>query len=115
MQLPANFSGAPTEKPHRYFRNVCIEVRKIIKASKNTNELQVEMAKFIDASKQMHWPHKTSSVYRKDDGEKATKKVLAEFIRYIDSLLTKSPTANPQDLLDSLSEVEQLIYSLQAK
>ena len=114
MSLPNNFAGAPNEELHRYFRNVCIQMKKTIKNSKDVEELQQEMDRFIDASKQMNWHTKTSGVYHKDDGEKATKKVLSEYIRYVDGLLKNAGTPNAQDLLDALSEVERLIDNLKA-
>ena len=108
MPLPANFSGYPHEELHRYFRNLCHEFKKAVQTSKNSLELQQHMDQFIDASKQMNWHQKNTGVYHKEEGAKATDKVWAEFKRYVLNL----DKANPQDLLDALEEVEQLIKSL---
>lgn len=112
MSLPANFSGYSHEDAHRYFRNLCIEFKKTVKSSKNSIELQQEMEQFMDASRQMNWHHKQTGVYRKEEGDKAADKVWAEFKRYVTDLQTDPDSANPQDLLDALGEVERLIKSL---
>lgn len=110
MPMPANFS-APTEEPHRYFRNLCIEFKKAIHSSKDLNLLQDEMEKFINASKQMNWHHKDSGKYHKDAGEKAAGKVWKEFDRYFRDLSSNPDKANAQDLLEALAVVEGLIQS----
>lgn len=111
MSLPANFASVPGEEPHRVFRNICIDFRKSIKSSKNIDDLQEQMLRFINASKQMHWPHHQSGVYHKEAGEKACDKVWAEFKRYIMGLATKNKDINPQDLIDALTEVEKMVDS----
>jgi hypothetical protein len=108
MPLPANFSGSPHEELHRYFRNLCHEFKKMVKTSKKSLELQQQMDQFIDTSKQMDWHHKNTGVYHKEAGDKATNKVWTEFKRYVLNI----ETANPQDLLDAIGEVERLINSL---
>jgi hypothetical protein len=112
MSLPANFSENPKEELHRYFRNLCIEFKRVIKSSKDVNQLDAEIQRFIDASKQMNWHHNTSSVYRRDESDKATRKLLAEYKRYVDALKSNQHNANPQDLLDVLAEIEQLVNTL---
>lgn len=110
MSLPANFSGFPHEELHRYFRNLCHEFKKAIQTSKDSAELQQYMDQFIDYSKQMDWHKKNTGTYHKEEGEKATNKVWDEFKRYALNL----EKANPQDLLDALTEVERLIKSLKS-
>ncbi len=112
--LPTNFSGSPGEELHRYFRNLCLEFKKAIKTSKDSLELQENMERFIDASKQMDWHKKNTGVYHKDQGAKAADKVWTEFSRYIHDLDSRPGAANPQDLLDALGEVERLVNSLKA-
>ncbi|NNM44003.1 MAG: hypothetical protein HKM07_06635 [Chlamydiae bacterium] len=114
MALPANFSGAPGEELHRYFRNVCNEFKKTIKSSKELEKLNWEMERFIDISKQMNWHQKTSAVFHKDEGAKSTTKVISEFQRYAEDLKTQQKNANPHDLLEALGEVERLIQNLKA-
>jgi hypothetical protein len=111
MSLPANFSGIPGEDAHHYFRNVCIELKKTIKSSKDINQLEQEHERFINACKQMDWRHKNSGIYHKAEGDKAVSKAKAEFERYVGSLKSGDPLANPQDLLDAILEVERLISS----
>jgi hypothetical protein len=114
MPLPANFSGYPKDELHRYFRNLCIEFKKVIHASKNSDDLLDQMERFMNASKEMDWHHHTTGVYRKDAGEKAVGKVWSEFKRYIHDLQVAPETAVAEDLLDSLAQMEQLIESLKA-
>ena len=112
MSLPANFSQPPGEELHRYFRNSCREFKKVIQSSKNINELISEMENFINTSKQMDWHYKPSGVYHKEQGQKAVDKVWSEFKRYIKALASHSrEAANPQDLIDALGLVEQMIDS----
>jgi len=112
MPLPANFSEPPAEEPHRYFRNICIQFRKTIKSSKNADELQELMEKFINTSREMNWHPHTSGVYHKDQAEKATDKVWSEFKRYIQELQSEPKKANAQDLLEALAEIEKMIQNL---
>lgn len=112
MSLPANFTTPPGEDPHRYFRNTCIEFKKLLKNTKDIDSLQIEMEKFIGASKQLDWKHKTTGVYHKSEGEKAAEKVWNEFKRYILVLATNPYRGNPHDLIDALSETERLVESL---
>jgi len=114
MSLPANFSEVPKEELHRHFRNFCIAFEKVLKSSKKIDDVAFEVERFIDLSKQMNWHQKNGDVFRKDEGDKAANKVIAESQRYLKSLQTKDPTATPQDLLDALKEVERLILSLKA-
>lgn len=115
MSLPANFAGMPGEEIHRSYRNICIEFKKMIKNSTNIDELQEQMIRFINASKQMDWGRKETGVYHKNNGEKACDKVWNEFKRYIMALATQNKEANPQDLYDALSEVERLVDSLKVR
>ena len=115
MSLPTNFSGPPGEELHRYFRNVVIEFKKMLGSSKDARQLEQEVDRFLDTSRQMNWHHKNEATYHKDAGDKAVAKVLNEATRYIQALQKKTPTqANPKDLLDALAEVERLILSQKA-
>ena len=109
MELPANFESPPGQELHRAFRNTCIEFRKILKASKNINELNQQMEKFIGESKQMHWHTKNTAVYHKDEGKKLTDKVLTEFKRYITDLEPYLNRADPAPLIAALKMMEQFI------
>jgi hypothetical protein len=114
MSLPANFGQNPTEEPHRFFRNVCIQFRKAILSSKNYQMLESEIENFINASKEMNWHVKNSDVYHKDQGEKAVQKVLSECDRYYKSLITDPSSAVAQDLIEALAEVERLVDNFKA-
>ena len=110
MSLPANFEGRPSEEPHRAFRNLCIEFKKLLKDSYNIDELQIKMEEFLNASKEMNWHNKKTGVYHKEEGEKAVGKVWTEFKRYIFGLTShRNPKVTNQDLIDALSEVERLL------
>jgi hypothetical protein len=112
MPLPTNFSGPPNEELHRYFRNLCIDFRKLVTKTKDTTELAMELERLVNASRQLDWHNKRTGVYHKNEGDKAIHKVWAECQRYIDGLKQKNSDANPQDLLDALSNIESLINSL---
>jgi hypothetical protein len=114
MTLPNNFAQAPHEEPHRFFRNVCIQFRKVILTTKEHKQLEPEIENFINASKQMNWHLKPSETFRKDAGEKALQKVLTECERYYKALIADPSSATSQDLLDALSEVQRLIDTLKA-
>ena len=115
MSLPANFSGPPGEELHRYFRNVVIEFKKMLKTTQDISQIEQEIERFLDTSRQMNWHHKNDGVYHKDAGDKAVAKVLNESKRYIESIQRKSSESlTSQHLLDALSEVEQLILSQKA-
>src|SRR5580692_1448917 len=114
MPLPTNFGKGPTEEPHRFFRNVCIQFRKTILSSKNYKALEPEIENFINASKEMNWHVKHSDVYHKDQGEKAVQKVLSECDRYYKALIEAPSKAVAQDLLDALDNLERLIDSFKA-
>jgi len=115
MPLPANFSGPPGEELHRYFRNVCIEFKKMVKTTQDIAELKQEVDRFLDTSRQMNWHHKNTAVYHKDVGDKAVAKVLNEATRYVEALHKNNPKpANSNDLLEALAEVERLILAQKA-
>jgi len=113
MSLPANFAKAPDEGPHRFFRNVCLHFKKVVQTTKDYKQLELEIENFINASKEMNWHVKTGDVYRKNAGEKAVQKVLSECDRYYQTLLSDPNSARAQDLLDALSNLEQLIDNFQ--
>jgi len=109
MELPANFESPPGPELHRVFRNTCIEFRKILKASKNINELNQQMEKFIGESKQMHWHTKNTAVQHKDEGKKLTDKVLTEFKRYMTDLEPYLNRADPAPVIEALKMMESFI------
>lgn len=109
MSLPANFGKPPGEELHRIFRNTCIEFKKLIKSSKNIQELEQEMLKFIGECKAMDWHSKNTGVYHKDEGQKLAEKILAEFKRYKNDLEPFLNKADPTDLLNALDAMEQYV------
>jgi hypothetical protein len=112
MALPANFSGPPGEELHRTFRNACIELKKMVKNSPNFQQLEQEVDRFLHMGQEMDWHHKNTGTYHKDAGPKAMNKVRKEADRYLASLKHTNPgPMSPQDFLEALSEVEQLIDS----
>jgi len=111
MPLPANFSGAPGEDMHHLFRNLCMEFKKTIKANSDPEEIQQQMQRFIDISRELNWHNKKTGVYHKEAGEKAASKVFNECKRYVEALLREPAKANAQYLLDALSEVETMLVS----
>lgn len=106
MPLPASFSGVPQEQLHHHFRNVCLEFKKVIKSSKDINELDIQMDRFINVCKEMDWQPKNSDVYRKNTAEKAVNKVINEYRNYSKALQSNSEQAISQDLIEAISEVE---------
>jgi hypothetical protein len=110
MPLPSNY-GTPAEEPHRTFRNTCIAFKKNLKNSKNADELELLMERFIEESKQMDWHRQTTSVYHKDEGDKLAEKVFSEFKRYSIALRSTPSQANPSDVLTALDLMEQYIKS----
>ena len=106
--LPASYKTSPGQNPHSYFRNLCIEYKKILKTSKDINLLQNEMDKLINASKELKWREDLKKPLNQEAGEKAIAKVWHEFQRYIETL-TSSSNANFQDLLTSLDEIERMV------
>lgn len=111
MQLPDNFGHPPGEERHRAFRNTLIQFKKIIRSSKNVDEIEQEMQNFIDECRQMDWHAKTSEVYHKDEGEKLANKIYAELERYVMALRQKSHDAQSSDLMNALDLMEQYVKS----
>jgi hypothetical protein len=109
MELPTNFESPPGKEPHRIFRNTCIEFIKLIKSSKDINELKQEMEKFIGESRQMNWQVKNTGVYHKDEGKKLADKIYTEFNRYIADLEPYLNRANPADLISALEMMKKFI------
>jgi hypothetical protein len=99
MDLPTNFSSPPSEEPHRYLRNLCIAFKKLIKETQDPEEIMQEMESLFDVAKQMNW----------HAGNSALGKLYRECKRYAADL--GSEAANPQNVLDALKELEQLIAS----
>lgn len=109
MDIPTSFSMPPGESQHKYFRNLCIEFKKLVKKSDDLDLLQFEMEKLINASKQINWEHKSTDKFKKDKAEKTLSKVWTEFDRYFMNLKDNKDKSNMQDLLDAIEEVESLI------
>lgn len=108
-ELPPSFSGAPGEEPHHYFKKLCKEFKKTVERAKSPDQLEMEMEKLLNASKDMHWAHGNPGIHKKEEGEKAMSKLWSEFSRYLNQLEIKPRAANPQDLLDALKEIELLL------
>lgn len=85
--------------------------KKSLKISKNLDELEQMMQRFIEESKQMDWHLQTGGVYHKDEGEKLADKVFSEFERYATALRSNAEQASPADLLSTLDLMEQYIKS----
>lgn len=115
MSLPPQYTGQPGEEQHHYYRNVCLSLKKAIKNTTEPEELTMHMERFLNASREVAWPHSTSSVYHKDEAEKAVQKVVTEFKRYLKDLEANSEKAYPEDLLNALSIVESLIDQLKIR
>ncbi len=107
MSLPTSFSGMPAEEVQRSFRNICIEFKKIVNTSKNIDQLQTQMERFLGACKHVDWHVHTSGTYHQDEGVKAADRVWKEFKRYVLALLTG--TASPHDLLAAITDIERLL------
>ncbi len=111
MPLPTPYEHPPGEEPHRAFRNTCIAFKKSLKSSKNADELEQLMQRFIEESKHMDWHHKNTAVYHKDEGDKLANKIFTEFERYISALRMGPDQAEPADVLTALDLMEQYIKS----
>jgi len=111
MPLPTNFSGLPGEEIRHYFRNLCIDFRKAVK-DKDRGEIEQQMQRFIDASRQIDWHHKTSGAFHKDAAEKAAGKVFNECKRFIADLAAKPAEANSRYLLEALTIIEEMVERL---
>lgn len=111
--IPTNFGTSPDQEPHKYFRNLCQEFRKLLVSSKDSDQLQFEMTKLINASRDLSWKHKCTQTYKKDVGEKACQKVWHEFSRFMKGF--ESNPNNLQDLLDAIMELERLLKDYEVK
>jgi hypothetical protein len=114
MSLPPSYVGALNEEQHHFYRNVCVDLKKAIKSSQDCNLLREKMDRFLNASREVAWPHHTSETYRKDQAEKAMQKVANEFKRYVTDL-ENGTGANPQNLLEALSRIEGMIDILKVR
>lgn len=113
MPLSESFERPPGETPHHYFSKVYRDLKKAVQSSKDTELLEREMQKFIDACRQMNWHYQTNSVQHKGEGEKIANKIYTEFKRYIADLRKRPGNAQSEDLLTSLKLMEPLIYTYQ--
>lgn len=107
MSIPYNFAGRPQEELHHHFRNVCIDFRKVAKASKDPSQLDEQLDRFISTSKEITW------LDAKIDGPKAVKKAIGEYQHYIKDLQSNPKQADPKNLINALADVEKLIRAHQ--
>lgn len=114
MSLPANFASCPQKELHHHCRNVAVEFKKTVKSSKDVPELKMELERYLNIIRHLDCHEKTSSVYHKNENEKAINRLTKEFNRYATDLESNQKQANPQSLLDAITEMEQLIQSLKA-
>lgn len=98
-----------------YYRNVCIELEKALKETKDIDELQMHFEHFLNANKRVGWPHKASDHFHKDEIEKAVQKVVSTYERYYEQLQKADKEANPQDILDALSVVKTMSDQLKGR
>ena len=110
QNLQPSFSSNPDQDPHKYFKYLLIDFKKEVKNQVDIEDLEEKMQAIINASKQMHYtdPHK-KGVFHKPETEKALNKIFNEFDRYIKTLQENPSEANAQDLLDSISLVQELL------
>ncbi len=109
MDIPANFAMNPSETPHHYFKNLCLNFKKTIQQSKNPENLEFQMESMINASKELNWKKETTDKWKKESPEKIMNKVFNEFKRYINDLQKTPNEANYQLLLDSLEELNNFL------
>jgi len=114
-KLPSGFAMKPGQDPHNYFRNLCIEFKKLINQTVDIDMLQDEMDKLINAGKEMKWNENHKLPLKQESGEKAMSKVWHEFQRYVEALQKSSSKANRQDLLDALGEIERMLKNFDVK
>jgi hypothetical protein len=112
MSLPASFSGMPQEQLHHHFRNTCIEFKKVAKASKDINDLEIQMDRFMNVCKGINWPQHNSDVFHKNQVEKSINKVISEYKRYLNALQNNPENAHSQDLIHAITEVGNLFENL---
>ncbi len=115
MELPANFEGPPGKELHKTFRNTCIEFKKLIKSSKDINELQQMLQQFVEEAKEMDWQHNNTGVYHKDEGKKIVDRIFAEFKRYMADVEPFLNKADPHSLLTALDAMEHFINNYKVK
>lgn len=111
-ELPANFGSMPGQSGHKYFFNLCHEFKKILEVNKNPQELEMEMIKFINASKEMKWKENKHQQYKKPVALKAVDRFYGELRRYL-LQLAKPTSLDPavQDVIDALEEIIKLVES----
>lgn len=109
-KLPSNFSSSPDQDPHKYFKNLLIDFKKAIENNSNIDILQQNMEALINAAKQMQYidQHK-KSIYHKPETTKALSKIWTEFDRYFITKKNTPKKANPNDLLEAIILVENLL------
>jgi hypothetical protein len=113
--LPSSFSMPPGQESHKYFRNLLIEFKKLLKKSKDIDALQWEMDRILDASKELTWKIDRNKIIKQETGEKAVSKVWHEFKRYLQDLEKSSSKANYQDLFDAIEEIELMLNNFDLK
>jgi|GEM_PF-3059965 len=108
-EIPKSFSLPPGQEVSKYFLNLLIEFKKEIENTKDIDLLKIEMAKFLNAIKELYFEKSKKDIYKKEESTKIISKIWSEFKRYIDFLEKKEKTNNIQDLLDSLDELKKMI------
>ena len=106
--LPSSFSEPPGEDNHHYFRNVLLEFKKLIHQSQNIDELEMQMERIINASRDISWNEHSKENIKKTESEKILDKLYEEFKRYIEELQKDLNQANIEDLAVTLQEVIDL-------
>jgi hypothetical protein len=105
-ELSPSFSMPPGESPHRYFRNAVLEFKKVLLSfPQDVDQLLISMEKLFNASRDMQWKESNTAVWKKEEGEKAMKKLFNEFKRYLSSMNTGS--SNQKLLFDALDEIKR--------
>jgi len=107
-EVPVNFSTNPSQSPHKYFYNLCLQFKKKLQSINDADILEDEMQSIINAGRQLTWKEPKHHVYKKNEGEKILDRIFSEFQRYIKSLREKRK-GNFQDLLDALNQLLDLI------
>jgi len=110
MSLPSSFSSLPDQNPHKYIKNLLIDLKKEINKKAPPEVLQNKMQALINATKKLKYkdPHK-KDIFHKTETTKAISKIWTEFDRYVLFIKNEPEKANPQDLLDAILLVENLL------
>lgn len=108
-EIPVNFSMNPSQTPHKYFYNLCLQFKKSLSKEENINELEEQMQQLINASKDLQWKESKYHIYKKREGEKIIDRIFSEFRRYCKDIREKNESKNLQDILDALEQLLDFI------